>query len=724
MKTLFKNTQIKGALRLSLFSFFFTFISFAQEQPKDSIKVTELKEVTVSPLRATEKNPITFTNVSKEEIAKRNLGQDIPVLLNYLPSVVTSTDAGNGVGYTSMRVRGADGSRINVTLNGIPFNDSESQGTYFVNLPDFASSLESVQLQRGVGTSTNGAGAFGASLNMETKSYQEKAHAEIANSGGSFGTRKHTLSFGTGLHNNFEFNGRISQVASDGYIDRASSNMFGYFFNVNYVKENTLIKFIAFGGKEKTYQSWNGLEDLDKLENDRTYNSVGLYYDEFGNEQFYDDETDNYWQNHFQLHWSEKWSENWNSNLALHYTLGKGYYKQYKEDATFSDYGLSDFAGNTITDLVRKKWLDNDFFGATYSLNFKANKTDVQLGGAINRYLGKHYGEVVWTQYYVPTNNRYYDTFGNKDEVNVYGKLSQGIGSKFNIFADMQYRLVYYQANGVQANDVNDTFSFFNPKGGVNFQLSKANAFYAYAGVANKEPRRDDYENQSTKPERLIDFELGWKYNSEKIKINANGFYMDYKDQLVMTGALNNVGAPIFTNSGKSYRMGLEVDAQIKLHRKLILQPNVTLSQNKNQDFYFERDGVLTNLGNTNIAFSPEIVGGGNLTFLPVKNLQLTWLGKFVGKQYMGNIDSENSTLSDYTVFDFNANYEWKINKGVKSIVFSALVNNILDRKYESNGYFYTYDDTWSGPGATTIEGAGFYPQAGINFLVGATLKL
>ena len=723
MKTLFNIKQSKLVLRLSLFTFFISFFSFSQEQTLDSLKVNNLKEVTVSSVRATEKTPITFTNVSKEQIEPRNLGQDIPVLLNYLPSVVTTTDAGNGVGYTYMRVRGSDGSRINVTLNGIPFNDSESHGTYFVDLPDFASSLESVQLQRGVGTSTNGAGAFGASLNMQTKSYQEESYAEISNSAGSFGTRKHTLSFGTGLHNNFEFNGRVSQIASDGYIDRASSNMFGYYFNANYVKESTLIKFIAFGGKEKTYQAWYGLEDLDKLENDRTYNYAGLYFDEFGNEQFYDDETDNYWQNHFQLHWSEKWSEKWNSNIALHYTLGKGYYKQYKEDEDFADYGLSDFGGNTTTDLIRKRWLDNDFFGATFSLNYLSNKTDILIGGAANRYLGKHYGEVVWTQYYIPSNNRYYNTFGNKDDINVYGKISQGISSKFNIFADMQYRLVYYQANGVQATDVNDTFRFFNPKLGANYKINLANSVYIYAGVANKEPRRDDYENESTKPERLIDIEMGWKYNSNKIKFNANTFFMDYKDQLVMTGALNNVGAPIFTNSGKSYRLGLEVDAQIQLHEKLILQPNVTLSQNKNQDFYFQRDGVLANLGNTNIAFSPEIVGGGNLTFLPVKNLQLTWLGKFVGKQYMGNIDSENSTLTDYTVLDFNVNYDLKINKGIKSIMFSGLVNNILNRKYESNGYFYTYDDTWSGPGTTTIEGTGFYPQAGINFLLGMTLK-
>ena len=723
MKTLFNIKQSKLVLRLSLFTFFISFFSFSQEQTLDSLKVNNLKEVTVSSVRATEKTPITFTNVSKEQIEPRNLGQDIPVLLNYLPSVVTTTDAGNGVGYTSMRVRGSDGSRINVTLNGIPFNDSESHGTFFVNLPDFASSLESVQLQRGVGTSTNGAGAFGASLNMETKSYQEQSHAEISNSAGSFGTRKHTLSFGTGLHNNFEFNGRISQISSEGYIDRASSNMFGYFFNANYVKESTLIKFIAFGGKEKTYQSWYGLEDLDKLENDRTYNSAGLYFDEFGNEQFYDDETDNYWQNHFQLHWSEKWSEKWSSNLALHYTLGKGYYKQYKEDETFVDYGLSDSGGNSVTDLIRKRWLDNDFFGATFSLNYIDNTTNIQLGGAANRYLGKHFGEVVWTQYYVPTNNRYYNTFGNKDDVNIYAKLSKDINSKFNVFTDLQYRLVYYQANGVQATDVNDTFRFFNPKVGVNFRINLSNSIYAYTGVANKEPRRDDYENESTKPERLIDFEFGWKYNTSNVKLNVNTFYMDYKDQLVMTGALNNVGAPIFTNSGKSYRYGIELDAFIKVMDKITLKPNFTFSQNKNQDFFFQRDGILTNLGNTNIAFSPSFVFGNITSYNPIESLNISFLTKFVGEQYMGNIDSENSILEAYSITDLNVNYEWKINKAIKSIVFSALVNNILDEEYESNGYFYTYDDTWSGPGTTTIEGAGYYPQAGINFILGATLK-
>jgi iron complex outermembrane receptor protein len=707
--------------KLSLFSILFSLCSYSQEQPKDSVK--SIEEVLISGVRAKDKNPITFTNVSKTQIAPRNLGQDIPILLNYLPSVVTTTDAGAGIGYTYMRVRGADGSRINITLNGVPFNDSESQGTYFVNLPDFASSLESIQLQRGVGTSTSGAGAFGASLNLQTKTSQPNNYAKLANSFGSFGTRKHTLAFGTGLHDNFEMNARISKISSDGFIDRAYSDLFGYYFDANYITKSTIIKAIAFGGKEKTYQAWNGLEDEEKLKNDRTYNSAGQYTDEFGNTKFYDNETDNYWQNHFQLHWNEKLGAKWQSNIALHYTLGKGYFEQYRANEKFSDYLLPNFNGNAATDSIRKRWLDNAFFGSTFSLNYKTATTDFIIGGAANKYQGKHFGEVVWTQFYVPKSNKYYDNFGNKNDVNFYTKASQQIG-KINVFADLQYRMVFYQANSIKFNDVNHTFRFFNPKAGITYTLNTASSIYGYFGIANKEPRRDDYESGSIKPERLQDFELGYKFKNNKAVVNINAFYMKYKNQLVATGALNDVGSPIFENSGKSYRAGLEIESSLQIATKLVLQPNITLSTNKNEDFYFERDGTLTNLGNTNIAYSPNIVVGNALTYSPIKMLQISFLTKFVGKQYMGNIDSDKSVLPDYTISDLNINYEWKINKGIKSIVFSGLVNNIFDRTYESNGYFYTYNDDFSNPPViSTIEGAGFYPQAGINFLVGINLK-
>lgn len=728
MKTLFKSSKKQKAKNVNTFfgkllptaCFLLPITLFSQETQKDTVK--SIEEVLITSVRAKDKNPIPFTNVKKEAIAPRNLGQDIPILLNYLPSVVTTTDAGAGIGYTYMRVRGSDGSRINVTLNGIPFNDSESHGTFFVNLPDFASSLESIQLQRGVGTSTSGAGAFGASLNLQTKAFQTKSYAEIANSIGSFGTRKHTLNFGTGLHNNFEMNARISNISSNGFIDRATSNLFGYFFNVNYVTEKTLIKAIAFGGKEKTYQAWYGLEDEEKLKNNRTFNPAGMYFDANGIMQFYEDETDNYWQNHFQLHWNQKYNSKWETNLALHYTIGKGYFEQYKEDQDFIDYNLSNFNGNTSTDLVRKRWLDNDFFGATFAATYKDESTDFIIGGAANRYLGKHFGEVVWTQYYIPKSNRYYDNIGNKDDINFYSKIAEQIG-KINVFVDLQYRMVFYQANSTKFSDVNDVFRFFNPKIGATYQISKNQSIYGYFGVANKEPRRDDYENGSIKPENLQDYEFGWKYAQKKIKINVNTFYMRYKNQLVMTGALNDVGSPIFTNSGRSYRLGIELESQIQMSKNIVVIPNVTLSQNRNQDFYFQRNGVLQNLGNTTIAFSPNLVIGNVLTYMPNKAMQISLLSKYVSEQYMGNIEAEKSILPDYFVNDLNMNYEWKINRGIKSIVFSALINNIFDRTYESNGYFYTYDDTWSGPSTQTIEGAGFFPQAGINFIAGMTLK-
>lgn len=724
MKNVFNFNDLKSKNFQILLLFPMVFPAFSQEQPKDSLKVTELKEVLVTAVRAKDKNPITFTNVSKTEIAPRNLGQDIPVLLQYLPAVVTSTDAGNGVGYTAMRVRGADGSRINVTLNGIPFNDSESQGTFFVNLPDFASSLESVQLQRGVGTSTNGAGAFGASLNMQTKSIQEKAYTTISNSAGSFGTRKHTLSFGTGTHNNLEINGRVSNIASDGYIDRAFSKMFGYFFNANYQLHNSQLKFLAFGGKEKTYQAWYGLEDPEKLKNDRTFNPAGMFTDANGVQRFYDNETDNYWQNHFQLHWMQKWSENWNSSAALHYTLGKGYFEQYKEDENLNNYQIPVLQGSNITDLVRKRWLDNDFFGATFALNYKDNSKTFLLGGAVNRYLGKHFGEVVWTPNFIPNFNRYYNNFGNKDEVTAYSKFSYSFSKKWNLFLDLQYRMVFYEATSIKFNRVNDTFRFVNPKSGIGYQLDAKNAFYGYFGIANKEPRRDDYESGSTKSERLYDFELGWKYTNKSTKINANLFYMNYINQLVLTGALNDVGSPIFTNSGKSYRVGLELDAHFQVLKQVLIKPNITLSENKNQHFITNKNGALQDLGNTTIAFSPSLIFGNQLQILPIKNAQISLFSKYVSTQFMGNTNAEKSKLKAYFINDLVLHYDWKINKRLKSIVFSGMLNNIFNKKYESNGYFYTFDDTWTQPGTTTtIEGAGFYPQAGTNFLIGLELQ-
>lgn len=703
------------------------FCAHSQQQPNDSTK-TQLDEVLVSAVRANAKTPVSFSNLKKDEIAPRNLGQDIPSLMNFLPSVVTTSDAGNGVGYTGIRVRGSDATRVNITINGVPYNDSESHGTFWVNMPDFASSVESLQLQRGVGTSTNGAGAFGASLNLLTDKYAQKASGEISNSYGSFNTRKHTVKFSTGLLNeHFEIAGRLSNIHSDGFIDRAESSLKSYFLQGSYIGKTTLIKALAFGGTERTYQSWNGLEDPEKLKNDRTYNTAGyMFTDAFGIERFYDNETDNYQQDHYQLHWNEKIGSFFQTNLALHYTKGKGYYENFEGGADFADFGLLPVSGIDNTDLVRQKWLDNDFYGFTGSAQYKRNAVEVILGGGWNKYAGAHFGKVIWARYFGGGNlgDRYYDDDATKTDGNVFAKATVDVTSWLSVYGDMQYRRVGYQANGASTGLVDDTFDFFNPKAGLTFTLNDKNALYTSYARANREPNRDDYENGSPKPEQLDDFELGWRFNSGSFKLNLNGYFMKYKNQLVLTGALNDVGAPVRENVGDSYRLGLEADAVIRVTDKIYLKPNMSVSRNRNLDFYFQRDGSLQNLGDTHIAFSPSVVAANQIVWLPVKGLQLALLSKFVGDQYMGNIDSEVSKLKSYATSDLSVSYEIKTKKVFESITINGLLNNIFDYKYESNGYFYTYDDDFSNPPAiTTMEGAGFYPQAGINFLAGLTLK-
>lgn len=705
---------------------------FAQEKTVlDTTKTNNLDEVLVSAVRVTAQTPVTFSNISKKELESRNLGQDIPALLNYLPSVVITSDAGNGIGYSAISVRGSDSRRVNVTLNGIPYNDSESQGTFWVNMPDFASSVQNIQLQRGVGTSTNGAGAFGASLNLLTDSYATEANGEISNSFGSFNSRKHTLKFSSGLiKDHFELAGRVSNIKSDGYIERASSDLKSYFFQGTYIGKTTLIKALVFGGKEKTYQAWNGLEDPDKLKNDRTYNTSGEYVDDNGVTRFYNNETDNYNQDHYQLHWNERFSDNWSTNLAFHYTIGKGYYENYKVDEDLSEYGIAPqvVGGELIesSDLIRRKWLDNDFYGTTFSANYKNEKLDFILGGGWNKYEGKHFGNVLWTRSVIlpEYDFKYYDDFSTKTDFNVFAKVNYKLNENWSLFGDLQYRNVGYKTKGADTGTVDDNFNFFNPKAGITYIVNDENNIYFSYARANREPNRSDYESGNPKPEKLNDFELGWRYNAPKTKLNVNGYYMRYQDQLVLTGALNDVGAPIRQNSGESYRLGLEIDATLFVADKWIFRPNVTVSTNKNEDFVFQRDGALEKLGNTNIAFSPNVIVGNAISFLPIKNMQVSLLTKFVGDQYMGNIDSKASKLQSYSVSDLNVSYEIKTNSVFKSIIFSGLVNNIFDYEYESNGYFYTYDDDFSNPGSIkTIEGAGYYPQAGINFLAGMTLK-
>ncbi len=706
----------------------------AQEKIQDTIKTQILDEVLVKSIRVDTDSPITHSNVDKEELAKTNLGQDIPVLLNYLPSVVTTSDAGAGIGYTYIRVRGSDASRVNITINGIPYNDSESQGTFWVNMPDFASSIENLQLQRGVGTSTNGSGSFGASLNILSDGVSDNAFSEIGIAGGSFNSQKYNVKFSTGLLNDhFEVSGRLSKITSDGYIDRASSDLKSYFLQGAFINDNTLIKALVFGGKEKTYQAWYGI-DAETLEIDRTYNPAGIYTDDDGNVKFYDNETDNYSQDHYQLFWNQKINSNWTTNLGLNYTYGRGYYEQYKEDEDFEFYDFEpiEIGGEVIntTDLIRRRWLDNDFYVINANVNYVKENLEVSTGAFYSHYDGDHFGEVIWAKYASNSEirDRYYEGNGKKDEFTVFAKATYKINEQWSAYGDLQGRFLTYKTTGLTSDrvplEVDEKYNFFNPKAGLTYELSDKNQLYASYGRAHREPRRADFENGITKPEKLDDYELGWRFKAQKNIINTNIYFMNYKDQLVLTGAIDDTGAPLRATSGKSYRLGVEIDATFLICDNFRMLPNLALSSNKNLDFVSPIDGELVNLGTTNLSFSPNIVAGNKFEYEPITNLQLGLYTKYVGEQYMGNVDSDVSKLDAYFVNDFNVSYTIDNIPFLREIVVTGLVNNIFNIKYVSNGYYYTFDDTWTDPTTTTtIEGTGYYPQATINFLVGATVK-
>ncbi|NNF83019.1 MAG: TonB-dependent receptor [Flavobacteriaceae bacterium] len=710
-------------------------IANAQEKSTDTTKVETLDEVLLTAIRVKPNAPITHSNIKKEALAKRNLGQDMPILLNFLPSVVTTTDAGAGVGYTGIRVRGVSPQSTNITINGIPYNDAESLGTFWVNLGDFASSVESLQLQRGVGTSTNGSGAFGSSINILTDAIANVAFAELSNSFGSFNTRKHTVKFGTGLLNDrFEFSGRLSQIKSDGYIDRAESDLKSYFLQAGYKYGNTLIKALVFGGHEITYQAWYGI-DAETLATDRTFNPSGIYTDDDGNIQFYDNEVDNYKQDHYQLHLNQRLNQNWRFNLGLNYTYGRGFFEQYREDDSFEDYGLDNVTVGdetiTNTDLIRRRWLDNDFYVANAHASYRNDNLEADFGGSYSYYEGDHFGEIIWAQFAGDSEirDRYYDGVGKKTDINFFGKSTFRLNDKISLYGDLQLRLVNYTTEGLTSDRINllvdESYQFFNPKVGATYSIDdSSNLYFSYAR-ANREPNRTDFEsNPNIKPEQLNDFELGWRFLSENLQLNINGYYMLYNEQLILTGSIDDVGNPIRNNSGESYRLGLEVEAGLSVGEKLIIQPNFTISSNKNNETFASIDGELVNLGKTNISFSPEFIAGNALTFQPNDQFQLSLLSKYVGEQFMGNTDSEVSKLDSYFVNDLSATYEFRPKSIFKSVILSALVNNIFNEKYVSNGYYFTYDDDFSVPGViTTIEGAGYYPQATTNFLLGATLR-
>jgi len=715
--------------KLLLTVFIISNLSFSQKQTVDTLQGTpqNLNEVIVKALRVKFSSPITFSNVKRQQYEKRNLGQDLPILLKYLPSVVTTSDAGAGVGYTGIRVRGVSPQSTNITINGIPFNDAESHGTYWVNLPDFSSSVESLQLQRGVGTSTNGSGAFGASINILTDSFSENSFTEISSSIGSYNTQKNTVKFSTGLINDhFELNGRLSKIKSDGYVDRAFSDLKSYFLQGTYYIGSTLIKALAFGGHERTYQSWYGLTSDQLLENRRQ------------NPYKYENEIDNYKQDHFQLHWNEIIDDNWSTNLSLNYTDGRGYFEQYREDDSVDTYdGIVgsdlDSNGNILgtTDIIRRRWLDNDFYVLNFSTNYKSDNLDFIFNGSFSDYDGDHFGEVIWARtfsLYGKIRDRYYDGIGKKTDLSFFTKVVYSINN-FELFGDLQFRNVKYTTSGTTSDLVemllNKKHNFFNPKLGVSYKLNSNSILYSSYSRANREPNRTDYENNNNvKPEQLDDFEIGWRYRNENITLNVNSYLMIYNDQLVLTGALDDVGNPIRNNSGSSHRLGLEIESFYSVNNLFDLNTSLSFSLNKNRSYISNFNGQLVDFGNTNISFSPDFVASNALIYTISDNSSLSLLSKYVGKQYMSNTDSEFSLLNSYFVNDLNFSHAFENTYVFDSITFSLLVNNLFNVEYVSNGYYYTYDDTWSDPNrVTTIEGTGYYPQATRNFLAGIQLR-
>ena len=693
-----------------------------------------LEPLEVRSIRASDRAPFTKTNLSKEQIARVNLGQDLPYILNQTPSVIVASDAGNGVGYTSMRIRGSDVTRINVTLNGIPYNDAESQGSFFVDLPDLASSSNSIQIQRGVGTSTNGSGAFGATVNITTNEFNEKAYAESNNTYGSFNTWKNTIKAGTGLINDhFTFDARLSRLKSDGYIDRASSDLKALYLSAAYLSKNTTVRFNVITGTEKTYQAWNWVPES-LFATNRTNKSDGT---EKPGEP-YDNQTDNYQQDHYQLFLNQTLGKGWNLNLASFLSRGKGYYEEYKAKGFYSSYGLPSvtIGSETLdsTDLVRDRWLDNYYYGQTFSLQYRKPSDEVTIGGSWTVYDGGHYGEVIWSEYGgIPKNHRYYDLDAKKTDLNFYTKWLHQLNNNWSVFGDIQYKHVQYNMYGFQNSPslvVKRDFNFVNPKAGISYNKSGWNGYFSYA-MANKEPNRDDFEaaqQQQPRKETLHDFELGLERKTTGYTLSTTIYYMLYKDQLVQTGARNDVGAYTRINVPNSYRLGLELQGNYVFNKWLNIQANATFSKNKIKAFtnyltiYDDDYNALgeegTSFTHTDISFSPAIIAGGSINLTPVKNLEFSLLSKYVSKQYMDNTQSRERMLSDYYVQDARAIYT------IKNFLFSewnitGQVNNVFNRKYEANGAAY--------PGIANGFGAyndNYYSTAaGTNFMVAVNVR-
>ena len=701
---------MKGLLFLGVFIAPFYF-----SQTTDSVQVTDVQAV-----EFTKRTPVakSIINVEKD-LAGKNLGQDLPILLKNQMSVISTSDAGNGVGYTGFRIRGTAGTSINVMMNGVPYNDSESQGTFFVDVPDLASSASQIVIQRGVGSSSNGVSAFGASVNVISKDPSDTFFVKTDDSYGSFNTYKYSAEVNSGKFwkNRLSVMGRYTYIHSDGYIDRAFSDLHSYNFSALFQEKNTEVRLLAFGGKEKTYQAWNGV-DKATWETNPKFNYSGAIYDANWENivDFYKNETDNYKQNHFQLLWNQRFSDNWKLETTAHYTKGKGWYENYKQDAKFSKYNLPNIIENgaeiKTSDFIRKKWLDNDFYGVISTLYGKLGDLDLNIGAVANQYYGRHYGNVTGVFFPQINESEYYRNRSVKNEVSGFAKAIYKIG-QFELFGDLQLRNIDYNTKILQQGDsegadLDRKWTFFNPKAGVNFNIENGKVFLSYAN-AHREPNRDDlFANPDTKPETLHDFEAGWEQQFGKVAVTANAYYMYYENQLVLNGQINNIGEFIRSNSGKSFRAGVELGILAKLSDKLQLSGNTTLSSNKNKEFFSETETGLVNYGKTDISFSPNVIANGNVLYSPFKNFNLGVTAQYVGKQYLDNSGNEVNQLKDYMVPDFNMSYKLPLVKN--EVVLRFLLNNFTDTRYVNNGYIY--GDPY------------YFSQAGINFMLGVSIKI
>ncbi len=710
-------------------------------------RAMQTEEVVVSALRAGGRAPATYSNLGREELQLRNMGQDLPMLLTQTPSLIASSDAGTGVGYTWMNIRGSDQSRINVTINGIPVNDAESHGVWWVNMPDIVSSVNDLQVQRGVGLSTHGAGAFGATINLQSTTLRDQTYAEISSSAGSFNTMKNTVQFGTGLINEqFAFDGRLSKIISDGYIDRASADLKSFYLSGGYYAKNTMVKGVVFSGKEKTYQAWNGVPS-DSLETNRTFNPSGMYHDQEGNIRFYDNETDNYQQDHYQLHLTRTIAPGVTATGALHYTYGRGYYEQYRENERFSRYDLPvvTIGDKTIdrSDLVRRRWLDNHFYGLIYSLNYNNyGGLEMVLGGGYNQYDGDHFGEIIWARHAQETDirHRYYDNNAFKKDFNSFLKTSYEVYPGLTLFADLQYRYVSYSFLGrawvlgeVVPLQQKVHFNFFNPKAGVSYEINPLNQVYVFAGVANREPVRRDFTESSpeSRPEHetLRNIEVGYKYQKQRGTVGVNFYLMDYKDQLILTGEINDVGGFTRTNIAESYRMGVELEGRYRLSDLLQLSGNLTLGRNKIPEFEEHSDRydndwnwVGTDVRvyeHTDIAFSPAIIGAGNISITPVEQMRIDFESKYVGDQYIDNTMNKDRMLNAYFVNNLRLHYSFST-RFISEMELVCQVMNVFNAKYITNAW--VYKGVLGDQGLVTIDD-GYFPQAGRHIMAGINVR-